>query len=105
MTATRLCIDHLRRRRLGVEVDGTHASTDASPSDTSLPEATLAARQTLARLAGHLSDADLAILIMSRCDCMTQEEIAIVLDTSGRQVRRMLVKADEKLAAFVAGIG
>ena len=106
VTGTRLCIDHVRRRRLGVEVDGsavrdaTSGGAEVGRSLAAAPEAVLAARQALERLAEHFSSEDLAILVMTRSDRMTQDEVARVLDISSRQVRRVLERVEAQLAAL-----
>jgi RNA polymerase sigma-70 factor, ECF subfamily len=109
VTGTRLCIDHVRRRRLGIEIDPGRAGTDAhpgvSPNTSPAPEAALAARQALERLSQWFSPEDLAVLVMTRSDRMTQDEVAAALDMSSRQVRRVLERADAKLAALAPQLG
>jgi RNA polymerase sigma-70 factor (ECF subfamily) len=93
-TSTRLAIDHLRHRRLGVEVpapDDLEASIDA-PAD-----AALAARQWLRRLAAALPAAELEVVILTRFDRLTQDEVAEVTAMSSRSVRRILAGIDERL--------
>jgi RNA polymerase sigma-70 factor (ECF subfamily) len=93
-TSTRLAIDHLRRRRLGVEVAGDGADAPAERGDA---HEVIAARQELARLGAALTPAELEVVILSRCDRMTQEEVAEVTGMSSRSVRRILVRVDERL--------
>jgi RNA polymerase sigma-70 factor, ECF subfamily len=95
LTGTRLAIDHLRRRRLGIEVpafDGLDA-----PSAGNGAEQVVAARQALGRLAARMPAAELEVLVMTRFDRMSQEEVAEVIATSSRQVRRILVRAEQRL--------
>jgi RNA polymerase sigma-70 factor (ECF subfamily) len=94
-TSTRLAIDHLRRRRLGVEV--------SVPEDLDRPvnadaDDVVAARQWLARLGNELSSRELEVLVLSRCDRMTQDEVAEVTELSSRSVRRILARIDDCLA-------
>jgi RNA polymerase sigma-70 factor (ECF subfamily) len=94
-TSTRLAIDHLRRRRLGIEVpapEGLELPVDAA-ADT-----TLAARQWLQRLAAALPEDDLTVLVLTRFDRLTQDEVAEVTGMSERSVRRILAGIDERLA-------
>ena len=76
LTGTRLAIDHLRRRRLGIEVaapDGTDA-----PASHGRADQVVAARQLLGRLAAEMPPAELEVLVMTRFDRMSQEEVAEV---------------------------
>jgi RNA polymerase sigma-70 factor (ECF subfamily) len=94
-TSTRLAIDRLRRRRLGIEVPAEaelEAPAPASPAD-----GVVAARQWLARLAADLSPAELEVAILVRFDDMTQDEVAQVTELSTRTIRRMLERLDERL--------
>jgi RNA polymerase sigma factor (sigma-70 family) len=101
VTGTRMCIDRLRRRRLGVEVraEDPDAQLPGEGGGGAVDEA-LAARQMLARLAAVLAPVELEVLVLSRCDQMTHDEIGSVLDLSARQVRRLLVRASERLATL-----
>jgi RNA polymerase sigma-70 factor (ECF subfamily) len=105
VTGTRLAIDRLRRRRLGVEVkiegSGSNGSNDRAGGGA-VDEA-LAARQLLARLSAELAPVELEVLVLSRCDRMTQDEIGGVLDLSARHVRRLLVRAESRLADLGLG--
>jgi RNA polymerase sigma-70 factor (ECF subfamily) len=95
-TSTRLAIDHLRRRRLGVEVpapDGLDAPHDDAGADV-----VLAARQWLHHLGSELSESELEVLILTRLDRLTQDEVAEVTDLSSRSIRRILARIDERLA-------
>jgi RNA polymerase sigma-70 factor, ECF subfamily len=99
VTGTRLCIDLLRRRRQAVEVagQGGHDALEG-PSGAPSIDVTLGARQLLLRLAAALSDRELEVLVLSRCDRMTQEEIAAVMGLSSRQVRRIITSAETAAA-------
>jgi RNA polymerase sigma-70 factor (ECF subfamily) len=94
-TSTRLAIDHLRRRRLGVEVPARE-DHDA-PAATARADDVAQARQSLARLGRELSPRELEVLILARCDRMSHEEVAEVTDLSSRSVRRILARIDERL--------
>jgi RNA polymerase sigma-70 factor (ECF subfamily) len=94
-TSTRLAIDHLRRRRLGVEVPALEGGDMAATAPDA--DAVIAARQWLARLGAALSRAELEVMILSRCDRMTQEEVAEVTAMSSRSVRRILARIDERV--------
>jgi RNA polymerase sigma-70 factor, ECF subfamily len=96
LTGTRLAIDRLRHRRLGVEVPAS-AGTDA-PSAGNGAEQVVAARQALVRLAATMPPDELEVLVMTRFDRMSQEEVAEVAAISSRQVRRILVRAERRLS-------
>jgi RNA polymerase sigma-70 factor, ECF subfamily len=98
LTGTRLAIDRLRHRRLGVEVPAPEGSEARCGRDGA--EQVLAARQALVRLAAEMPPAELEVLVMTRFDRMTQEEVAEVTATSSRQVRRILVRAEQRLVAL-----
>ena len=75
----------------------------AAPDGTDAPargcgaEQVVAARQLLGRLAAKMPAAELEVLVMTRFDCMSQDEVAEVTATSSRQVRRILVRAEHRL--------
>lgn len=95
-TSTRLAIDQLRRRRLGVEVrvvEGADAPEEGAGAD-----AVVAARQWLREVSADLSADELEVVILSRCDRMTHDEVAEVTEMSTRSVRRLLARVDERLA-------
>jgi RNA polymerase sigma-70 factor, ECF subfamily len=94
-TSTRLAIDLLRRRRLAVEVPA-RAGVDA-PHTGAGAESVAAARQGLERLGAELSADELEVVILSRFDRMTQDEVAEVTEMSSRSVRRILRRVDERL--------
>jgi RNA polymerase sigma-70 factor, ECF subfamily len=95
LTGTRLAIDRLRRRRLGIEVTAPEG-TDA-PARGCGAEQVVAARQLLGRLAAEMPAAELEVLVMTRFDRMSQDEVAEVTAKSSRQVRRILVRAEHRL--------
>lgn len=103
-TSTRLAIDHLRRRRLGVEVRPRDALPDA-PTPAAPADEVVAAREWLTRMATALPAEELEVAILSRFDHMTHDEIAAVTDISSRSVRRMLVKVDERLERLNRRLG
>jgi RNA polymerase sigma factor (sigma-70 family) len=105
VTGTRLCIDRIRRRRLGIEIDAGAGASETLASAVPAPDGRLAARQALTQLAAVLAPDDLAALVMARFDRMPQDEIAAVFAISSRQVRRMLVRAEAQLAALALQIG
>jgi RNA polymerase sigma-70 factor (ECF subfamily) len=94
-TSTRLAIDLLRRRRLGVETRGDppDAAGPGRPAD-----AVLAARQDLAALAASVPRDELAVAMLCRVDGLTQPEAAEVCDVSERTVRRLLERFDRRAA-------
>lgn len=113
LTGTRLAIDRLRRRRLGIEVpvedregdregdrvEGRTGRTEggADPRGGVGAERVVAARQALDRLAAEMPPAELEVLVMTRFDRMTQDEVAEVTELSTRQVRRILLRAEQRL--------
>lgn len=103
VTGTRLAIDRLRRRRLGVEVDAGEEGTAGYAGSWPAADDALGARQSLARLGAVLSPQELEVVVFSRCDRMTQDEIAATVDLSARQVRRILARVDQKLGELRGG--
>jgi RNA polymerase sigma-70 factor (ECF subfamily) len=97
VTATRLVIDYLRRRRLGVEVGWSDAVAARPGSGGAGAEGVAAARQALARLAAELDARSLEAVVYSRYDRMSHDEVASVMGLSSRQVRRILDSVDRKL--------
>lgn len=100
-TSTRLAIDRLRRRRLGVEVLHDSRLAPAGPAEGSAPQApvddVLAARQWLAAVADAIDPGDLEVVVLSRIDGMTHDEIAGVTGQSERTVRRVLARVDGRM--------
>ncbi len=98
-TSTRLAIDVLRRRKLGVETraaDPGLLAGDAAARERSADEV-LAARQLLAAIAAAVPRDELQVAILCRVDGLTQPEAATVCDVSERTVRRLLERFDGRL--------
>jgi RNA polymerase sigma-70 factor (ECF subfamily) len=96
-TSTRLAVDRLRQHQARPaasleDVDGEREQPSHEPG--------LLARQELGQLARRLGRDDLELVVMSRLDRMTHAEIALVLGTSDRTVRRRLVRLDQTLTRF-----
>lgn len=90
-TATRLCIDRLRR---------APELLDASRYEQATPEraeAALLLREALRELGERMREDELDALCLARVDRMSHAEIADVLGTSDRQVRRLLEGAEARL--------
>jgi len=93
-TSTRLAIDRLRRKpALGLELAEALAGTDS-------PEARAELAQALLYLSTQLRAPQLQALILSHADGMTQPQIASVLGTSERHVRRLLAAAQESVRSW-----
>jgi RNA polymerase sigma-70 factor (ECF subfamily) len=101
-TSTRLAIDHLRRRRLGVEVPATFQSD--APDAAAGAEAVIDARKWLERLVAMLSATELEVAILSRVDRLTQDEVAEVTEMSSRSVRRVLARLDRHLEGLARSL-
>ncbi len=93
-TSTRLAIDLLRRRRVGVETRGVEADAEGSgrPAD-----AMISARQQLAAIASAAPRNELEVAMLCRVDGLTQPEAAEVCDVSERTVRRLLDRFDRRV--------
>jgi RNA polymerase sigma-70 factor (ECF subfamily) len=83
-TSTRLAVDRLRRRR------PESPAEELSAGGSTQPERVVAARSHLARVAAHLDEAELELLILWRIDGLSQPELATLTGTSERTVRRRL---------------
>jgi RNA polymerase sigma-70 factor (ECF subfamily) len=93
-TATRLALDHLRQKgTVRREGDGAAAALLTDSTEVGVG----GARVMLTQLTAALGSQELEVLVLSRVDGMTHPEIAGVLDTSERTVRRRLVRAEERL--------
>ena len=58
------------------------------------------ARDLLASLAGEVPEAELEVAMLARVDGMTHDEIGLVTERSGRTVRRLLAKFDERIVKW-----
>lgn len=94
-TVTRLAVDRLRRtaRAPMTSVAEQHAAAFDLRDQ-------LMAKDLIARAALRLRSDELEALILSRADRLTHPEIASVLQVSERTVRRLLKRAQERLAQF-----
>jgi RNA polymerase sigma-70 factor (ECF subfamily) len=91
-TSTRLAVDVLRKARWETrDVPLDRASNER-------PDEQLDTRRHLAMLARRVPARELEVAVLHRVDGLTQEELAEVLDTTDRTVRRLLAKLDERLA-------
>lgn len=90
-TATRLAIDRMRHKAV--------AAQDLSwlPPQEGDPARQVEARQALAHVLGRLPRRELEALILARVDGLTQPEIAEVMQSSERSVRRLLQHAEARL--------
>lgn len=90
-TSTRLAVDRLRQRGRLVNV--------AEPPEGSVPGAadSLEARGELERIARTVPAAELQAAILHRFDRMGQQEVAEVLGSSERTVRRLLERFDRRM--------
>jgi len=93
-TSTHLAVDLLRRR--GVRPVAEAGSLDAVRNHPGHEDA-LATRQLLVQCLKRLGAGELELLILQRLDRMTQPQIALVLGTSERTIRRRLLKLDQRL--------
>lgn len=96
-TSTRLAVDLLRRRRLGIEALAEQAD---APANHPAADDVLSARQQLAAVAGSVSSRELEVAILCRVDGLTQPEAAEVCGISERTVRRLLGRLDERLVSL-----
>jgi RNA polymerase sigma factor (sigma-70 family) len=95
-TSTRIAIDVLRRRRLGIERRGDGAE-DGEAAGRPADEI-LVARQRLAAVAAVAPRGELEVAILCRVDGLTHLEAAELCGTSERTVRRRLDALDRRLA-------
>jgi RNA polymerase sigma-70 factor (ECF subfamily) len=95
-TSTRAAIDRLRsaqaRHRLGLALP--------PPDCIAVGEEALAARYLCAQLASSAPPDELEVAMLSRLDHMSQVEIAALLGSSERTVRRQLQRFDARVTAF-----
>lgn len=92
-TCTRLAIDLLRRRRSRPQA--SDALLESLPGPDAAKTAEL--RDELARMAQRVPKNELEVALLSRLDRLTHPEIAEVIGTSERSVRRMLSRFDARV--------
>jgi RNA polymerase sigma-70 factor (ECF subfamily) len=90
-TATRVALDRMRSPRALV-LQAPELLDEGPP-----PDRIATARRLLQRLSAHLSPEQLELLVLSRIDGLTQLEIAGLLRTSERTVRRRLAELEDHL--------
>jgi DNA-directed RNA polymerase specialized sigma24 family protein len=93
-TSTRLGVDRLRARRVTVPTDAL------TEPDGHVPDRVVAARRLLDRVAQRLDPADVALLVWTRLDGLTQPEIAQLTGSSERTVRRRLQELGQIIAQW-----
>lgn len=101
-TSTRIAIDLLRRRKLGVVTRGVEdqrgdGAAEPSSGHPRLDD-TLAARQSLTAIASSTPPRELQVAVLCRLDGLTQSEAAAVCAISQRSVRRLLARFDDRVA-------
>lgn len=96
-TSTRLAIDQLRRRRLGIEISAEAAAPAMEAATTVRADDVLDARQWLAAIASSVPQKELAVAVLTRLDGMTPAEVAEVNGCSERTVRRILARFDARV--------
>jgi RNA polymerase sigma-70 factor (ECF subfamily) len=92
-TSTRLAVDRHRQSR---REDGALAAEELVGEAS--PERRVASRQLLARVAARIPADELEVAVLSRVDGLGHEEIALVVGTSDRTVRRLLQKFEARIA-------
>ena len=104
-TSTRLAIDRIRHLRLAplAQQSDDEEAAPGNGGKRNDPERQAATLQMLERIAQRSGSRELQALILSRCDDLSQEEIARVMKTSDRTVRRLLVKAERRVQAWAGG--
>lgn len=102
--STRLVIDRARQRKFTQEsLSHLHNMlSDAAPADA---EARFSSRGQLRTLLVDCPESELQAAILSRFDRLTHPEIAEVVGTSERTVRRLLVRFDERVNALREIVG
>lgn len=101
-TSTRLAVDRLRRGK--VRLAAADEPT-AQPAVTGSVEYEVHYRAIWARLVQRLSPDDLELALLAHVDRMTQLEIAEVLDSSERTVRRRLTRLSARLERLRKELG
>lgn len=96
-TSTRLAVDCYRRNRAREPLDETTEVVDRAPE---VGADRLHAQRLLERIAGRVPARELEVVILSRLDELTHDEIGEVTGMSSRSVRRLLRKFDDRLARW-----
>jgi RNA polymerase sigma-70 factor (ECF subfamily) len=99
-TCTRLAIDRLRASARAVE--GSAEIIEALASPEAGAEDRSHGRRLLGELVSTLASKELEAAVLSRVDGLNHQEIGEVLDVSERTVRRLLSRADRRIAGFRA---
>ncbi len=93
-TSTRLAVDRLRRRRVRA---ATSEDQPAGAGVSGSPEFEAHYRAVWARLSRRLSADELELALLAHIDRMSQPEIAEVLGSSERTIRRRMAKLSARL--------
>lgn len=94
-----LCLDHLRKRRMVVEVPETLVSRERDPEQ----ELDLKERQRrLAVLIARLPERERACLVLRDLEGLSGREVAEVLECSEETVRTSIFRAKEKLRQWMS---
>jgi RNA polymerase sigma-70 factor, ECF subfamily len=101
--ATNAAVDRLRMRRN--EVSNSNDLLELLPSAIAAPDIRSHWRQTLQALIAEMPEGEIQVAILNRVDGLSHPEIAEVLQTSERTIRRTLVKLDERIARFLGRRG
>jgi RNA polymerase sigma-70 factor (ECF subfamily) len=99
-TCTRLAIDQLRHVRMRHRSEPELTLALLLEHATFDPEAVAATRQLLVRLAGDLTGELLELGVLSWMDGLSQTEIAEVIGTTERTVRRRLRRLEDAIERF-----
>lgn len=94
-TSTRLAVDRLRRGRVRQSAADALSPPAAGPAGS--PDAAFQSRELLAHLAARLSAGELELALLWHVDRMSQPEIALVLQSSERTIRRKLARLSSRL--------
>jgi RNA polymerase sigma-70 factor (ECF subfamily) len=97
-TSTRIAIDRLRRPRVGSFDDEPPAAGIRGEAQTA--EDVSDARAMLKNLTMKLDPEELEVILLSRVDGLTHPEMADVLETSERTIRRRLARAEQRLESL-----
>ena len=102
-TSTRLAVDRLRRQR--VRAPASEEPPAAGAGVTGSPEFEAHYRAVWARLSRRLSADELELALLAHVDRMSQPEIAQVMDSSERTIRRRLAKLSARLQRLREELG